>query len=157
MNSDFVFWHRPFFLLLAILPHQMARVRMSFTMHRGAAGRAGAAWGCSRCLVPSAWRGELRGMCCMAKHGMLIAAEEAPAGSVLIDQSSLRRGSIGLCCLLEQTDPQSCWAAFLLFFLPKGFIFFHVSAFHLSPWPRNDYHLNNYTSVCFYSSYLAGL
>lgn len=48
-------------------------------------------------------------------------------------------------------------SCFFAFFLLKGFIFFHVSAFHLSPWPRNDYHLNNYTSVCFYSSYLAGL
>lgn len=32
---------------------------------------------------------------CMAEHGTLVAAEEAPAGSVLIiEQSSLRRGSL---------------------------------------------------------------
>lgn len=66
---------------------------------------------------PAAWRGELRGMCGMDEHGRLIAAEEAPVGSVLVEQSSLRRSSVGLCCLLAQTDPQSCWAALFYFFL----------------------------------------
>lgn len=160
MNSDFVFW--PFFPKAFCLRYFLTR------------------WLVSECLSPCE-RGSRQGRCslrmqpvfsalcmegrargcvyCMAERGTLVAAEEAPAGSVLIEQSSLRRGSIGLCCLLAQTDPQSCWAAlwFFAFFLPEGFIFFHVSTFHLSPWARNDYHLNNYTSVCFYSSYLAGL
>lgn len=133
-------------------------VSVSFAMHRGAAGRAGAAWGCSRCLVSSAWRGELRGMCCMAEHGMLITAVESTCwvcadGPVITQEGQhwplLPLGTDWSTILL------SCFFAF--FFLPDGFIFFHVSTFHLSPWACNDYHLNNYTLVCFYSSYLAGL
>lgn len=84
---------------------------------------------------PAAWRGELRGMCGMAEHGKLIAAEEAPVGSVLVEQSSLRRSSVGLCCLLAQTDPQSCWAAlfyfFLFFFFAWGFYIFSCQYFSL--------------------------
>lgn len=101
-----------------------------FHMHRGAAGRAGASWGCSRCLVPSAWRGELRGRCSLPEHGLLITAEEAPAGSVLIEQSSLRRGSIGLCCLLAQADPILLSCPLLLFCF--GFFCLRVLYFFMS-------------------------
>lgn len=152
-----------FFLKPSACSTSSPGVWVSFSMHGGAAGRGGTAWGCSRSSVPCARRGELRGIYLL--HGWAWDTHccwggTCRAGSVLIEHSSLRRGS--LCSLLAHTDPQSCWAALFcffafFFFLPEGFIFFHVSTFHLSPWARNDYHLNNYTWVCFYSYYLAGL
>lgn len=150
MNSDFVFWHRPFFpKVFCFLTRWLVSECLSWCTEGQQAGEVQPEEAAGvECPLHG---GESQGDVLLAEHRMLITAEEASAGSVLIEQSSLRRGSIGLCCLLAQTDPQSELpsSAFLGFFVPEGFKFFLVSTFHLSPWARNDYHLHNYTWVCF--------
>lgn len=129
------FWHRSLFseVFCCNTSSPDHFIRGSLTMCKGTAGRTDATWGCGRYLVFTIWKGDLGQIKCAAwlNISMLITAEEAPDESLLIERSSVTRGSVGLWCLLEQTDPQFLLSCPFLpcFFFSLGFYIFSCQYF----------------------------